>query len=130
MRDKATPKIKAKIKEVDKIIKLIKKGKVKFAGDVGLYQPSKSAAEHKEKMENPQFVKVVVDKVWPKWGRKGRRGNNGGFYVHWAAKGVGFGEITFYMGFDGKLHCRSECMGRKFVKQALATLVDQCVWEE
>lgn len=127
---KSTPKIEAKKKEVAKIIDLIKKGKAKFVGDVSLVDLSQSRAEAKKKMDEPKFVKVVVDKVWGKWGRKDRRGNKGGFYVHWSAKGIGFGELTFFMGFDGKLHCRSECMGRNFVKKALAALVDQCVWDE
>ena len=133
-RLKPSPRVKAKIKEVDKVVEkiktLVKKGKVRWAGDISLYQPSQSSEEHKKKMTDPQFVKVAVDKIWGKWGRKDRRGNKGGLYINWGAKGVGFGEITFFMDFDGKLHCRSECMGRNFVKKALAAMVDQCVWDE
>ena len=41
-----------------------------------------------------------------------------GFTLHWAAKGVGFGQLTFYK--DGKkTTCETECMSKEFVRQAV-----------
>lgn len=116
-------------KVVEKIKKAVKSGNAKFAGDISLFDPNQSPEEAKRNMTWPKFTEVSLDYTWTKWGR-GKRGNNGGFNVRWGAKGVGFGEITFFLDRKNKLHCRSECMGRIFVRQALATMVDQCVWDE
>jgi hypothetical protein len=114
---------------VKKIQKAVKEGKAKFAGDVSLYDPSLSPEEAKRKKDWPEFVSISIEEPWTKW-RRGKKGNNGGFNIHWGAKGVGFGEITFFLDKENKIHCRSECMGKVFVRQALATMVDQCVWDE
>ena len=119
----------AKKEAVKKIVDLVKKGKVRWAGDISLYQPSRSREEHEKKMADPKFTDVKLEDSWVRWG-KGKRGNNGGFNLTWGAQGIGFGEITFFLDRKNKLHCRSECMGRDFVKKALAAMVDQAVWDE
>jgi hypothetical protein len=46
----------------------------------------------------------------------------------WTAKGVGFGGMYFY--FDKKdsyVHCENEIMSRKFLKEMLCHMVDNCV---
>ena len=120
----------AKKEAAKKIIDLVKKGKVRWNGDISLYQPSQSREEHDKKMADPKFTDVKVDRSWARWRGKKKDGNNGGFVVTWGAKGVGFGEITFIVDKKDKLHCHSECMGRNFVRKALAAMVDQCVWDE
>jgi hypothetical protein len=47
----------------------------------------------------------------------------GGFIVGWAAKGVGFGELT--VGFEGgKIKVDDECMGREFCDAVLKKLTE------
>jgi hypothetical protein len=50
-------------------------------------------------------------------------GNDGGFVVMWSKPHCGFGELTFYLK-DGKLHCDTECMSRKFVSQVLEKVAE------
>lgn len=47
--------------------------------------------------------------------------------LDWAAKGTGFGQMSFYIGEDGKLHVDSECMGRHFIRSVLLRLADELV---
>jgi hypothetical protein len=45
------------------------------------------------------------------------------FIVHWAVKGRGFGDYTFYKDGD-KLICDNECDSRQSIKDVLCMLVD------
>ena len=49
--------------------------------------------------------------------------------IGWQTKSAGFGHLSFN-NKDGKIHCSSETMGRKFVKEVLNKLVDQSIFEE
>jgi len=49
--------------------------------------------------------------------------------VGWSTKSAGFGHLSFD-NKAGKIHCSSETMGRKFVKEVLNTLVDQSIFED
>ncbi len=51
-------------------------------------------------------------------------------YFKWTAKGTGFGEFGFYEGDDGKLHCSNEMMSKKFIKEMLCKMVDDCVLDD
>jgi len=48
----------------------------------------------------------------------------------WSLKGKGFGQIDFYVGDDGKTHCRNECMSNEEIKKILSVLVDSCVMDD
>ena len=85
-----------------------------------------------------QFTEVTLGGCWgernypdhPEWN------NWGGFVLLWGAKGVGFGELTFKI-VGGKKNeetgeiegativCDSECMGKQFVKEALAAFAER-----
>jgi len=112
-------------KEKRKILGLIKKGKARWNGDVKLLS-AKPATKDSSAID---FVEIRIGATWVRW-RKGKQGNDGGFVLCWGAKGVGFGEVTFSKDKDNKLHVQSECMGREFVKKALAALVDSAKWDE
>lgn len=99
-------------KAVKRVVKLIRAGKGRMMGDVGLMN----------KPDDGVFTKATVDRIWS-------RGGKGGFAVRWGANGVGFGEITFVLD-KGQLRCSSECMSRDFVKKALSAMVDRAIWEE
>ncbi len=48
------------------------------------------------------------------------------FVLSWQMKGIGFGQLTFYEK-DGKLHCDSERMSKKFIKHILSNMVDEAI---
>lgn len=48
--------------------------------------------------------------------------------IGWQTKSAGFGHLSFD-NKDGKIHCSSETMGRKFVKEVLNKLVDDAIFE-
>jgi hypothetical protein len=50
-------------------------------------------------------------------------------YLRWQTASAGFGEVRFYRGEDGRVHCENECMSRDFVKSVLMRLVDDAVWD-
>jgi len=52
---------------------------------------------------------------------------NGSADFSWSLKGIGFGQLYFYTGEDGKTHCNNECMSNEAIKKMLNTLVDTCV---
>jgi len=66
----------------------------------------------KDKFENPEFSYSEPEK-------------DTAFRIQWGAKGIGFGEFTFFYR-DGKLMCDNECMSKEFVKKALCAMVDNC----
>jgi len=105
-------KKRAPAKVVKRIKKLVKAGKAHWKGDVGLLNKSKDGV----------FTEAKIDRIW-KYGR------GFGFVVRWGANGIGFGEITFVLD-KGRLRCWSELMSRRFVKKALAAVVDRAIWEE
>ena len=46
----------------------------------------------------------------------------------WSAKGIGFGQIYFYLDkTDGHIHCDNEYMSRKFLKETLCKMIDNCI---
>ena len=55
--------------------------------------------------------------------------NGKGFSVEWDAPKIGFGELTVWLGEDGKLHVDTECMSNEFVALVLSKLVDFMVVE-
>jgi len=83
--------------------------------------------EDQEKRLAEEFEKIDWDKNdvtirgIESWGPHER--NDGGFLVKWSKPHVGFGELSFFIK-DGKLHCNTECMGRKFVKQVLKKVAE------
>ena len=48
--------------------------------------------------------------------------------VGWQTKSAGFGHLSFD-NKDGKIHCSSETMSRKFGKEVLNKLVDDAIFE-
>ena len=50
--------------------------------------------------------------------------------LSWTMEGVGFGQVRFYVGEDGKTHCDNECMSNERIKKILNTLVDTCVMDD
>lgn len=86
------------------------------------WSPKQSAKESGDAIDNPSFVYVKLERIWPKW-KKGKAGNDGGFIVRWGAEKVGFGELSFYLK-KGKLYCDTECMGTKFPKAVMAALME------
>lgn len=116
----------ATTKEKNMILGLIKKGRVKWNGDVKLLNEKQKP----DRFENPEFVNIEIGETWTRWRKKGFQGSNGGFNIRWGAKGIGFGEITFSKNRKNKLCVQSECMGKEFVKKVLAALVDSAKWEE
>lgn len=52
-------------------------------------------------------------------------GNDGGFKIGYAAKGYGFGTLTFIINKDGSLTCDNEREDRETVKYILNCLVDR-----
>ncbi len=46
------------------------------------------------------------------------------FTISWSAKGVGFGEFSFYTE-DGVLHCDNECMSKHFIMSTLIAMVEK-----
>jgi hypothetical protein len=53
----------------------------------------------------------------------------GGFVIGWAAKGCGFGELTFRAHRGEPFVCDSEYMGRQSVAAILEALARDCVLE-
>jgi len=54
-----------------------------------------------------------------------------GAAFQWSAKGVGFGQMYFYLSEDdGYVHCGNEIMSRAFLKEMLCKMVDNCVLDE
>lgn len=51
------------------------------------------------------------------------------FTLNWYRNGIGFGQIYFYEK-NGKLHCESEGMGKQFVKEVLAQMVDDTILDD
>ena len=49
--------------------------------------------------------------------------------IGWQTESAGFGHLSFD-NKDGKIHCSSETMGRKFVKEVLNELVDVAIFED
>ena len=54
----------------------------------------------------------------------------GSVTFNWSAKGIGFGQMEFHMDEDGYVHCYNEIMSRKFLKEMLCAMVDNCVLDE
>lgn len=116
-----------------KIMKLIKEGKVTFRDGIDAQRANEvlkpiSPEERKAAFENPQFDYVSVGHFWKAWTpaqkRKSERGgNDGGFFVHWAAKHIGCGEISIYLK-DGQICADTERMGKDFALKALKVLFD------
>jgi hypothetical protein len=48
-----------------------------------------------------------------------------GFVIKWAAKGVGFGELTVWMNDDQTIHLDAEYMSDEFVMRVFKTLLTQ-----
>lgn len=55
---------------------------------------------------------------------------SGSLTLDWSARGIGFGQLHFYKGADGKLHADTECMDRQFVRSVLLRLADEVVIED
>ena len=51
------------------------------------------------------------------------------FVLQWTHPKFGFGEATFYHDGTMELCCSDEMMGRKFVKDMLIHMVDNCKFE-
>lgn len=49
--------------------------------------------------------------------------------IKWAAPQTGWGEFVFFWK-DKQLHCDSETMSKKFVKDRLCKMVDDCIFED
>jgi hypothetical protein len=94
---------------------------------------SKSAKKRfNDMMEHPKFLYTVITAAWQRLPEDVEDPPVvGGFVLSWAAKGIGFGQITFsQVAKRGKrkkpqrpevaLECHSEAMGAEFVQQALA----------
>ena len=47
----------------------------------------------------------------------------------WGLPGTGFGNIVFYTK-DGELRCDNECMSKKFIKERLCKMVDDCILDD
>lgn len=47
----------------------------------------------------------------------------------WSMEGVGFGSVGFYVKNE-QVHCNNELMSRRFIKDILCQMVDDCVMEE
>ena len=56
--------------------------------------------------------------------------NGKGFTVGWDSPKIGFGDLTIWLGEDGKIHADTECMSKEFVSLLLSKLVDFIVVEE
>jgi hypothetical protein len=105
--DEATPE------ERQKIVDLIKAGKMEFANPDALQRMDRA---------NPDFT--VTEAVLEPFGPNEH--NKGGFIVRWGTKSAGFGEMSVWVKKDGTLRCDNEGMSRKFLKEVLALLVDNC----
>ena len=72
-----------------------------------------------------------LESTWSKWRKKVKGkifGNDGGFEISWSTVSAGFGGLTFYIK-DGKLHCETEGMGKKFIVKVLVKLVEDTILE-
>lgn len=78
---------------------------------------NKEFEESKESKEY-QFEYCEIEKVSGK-----NKINNGVLKITWGCN-IGFGQTTFVIRKDGKLHIDTECMGKDFVKQALNYIID------
>lgn len=74
-----------------------------------------------EAFKNPKFIYVNL-KTWIK-----HEGNNGGFVLQWAAKRIGFGEISFIIGTDGKYYVDTEALSKEFCNKVLNKFFDSCI---
>ena len=72
---------------------------------------------------NPKYEGLVVDGVRIHADRKG-------FTVEWIAPKLGFGEVTIWMGEDGKLHVDTECMDDEFVSLVLSKIMPLMIRED
>lgn len=52
------------------------------------------------------------------------------FSIVWGLKGMGWGELYFYIGEDRKVHCGNELMSKKFIKERLCQMVDDCILDD
>jgi len=50
--------------------------------------------------------------------------------IAWGVAGIGWGEFTFYIGEDKKVHCLNEIMSKDFLKKQLCKMVDNCILDE
>lgn len=50
--------------------------------------------------------------------------------ISWGVKGIGWGQFTFYVGEDKKVHCLNEIMSKRFIKEQLCKMVDECILDE
>lgn len=88
--------------------------------------------EELNKKASAEFAKIDWDKNDISirevlcWGENER--NKGGFIVRWSKPHCGFGELTFSVK-NGKLHCDTECMSRRFVSQVLEKLAEEVVMD-
>jgi hypothetical protein len=52
------------------------------------------------------------------------------FTVAWGVKNLGWGEFIFYIDSDHKVHCHNELMSKRFIKEQLCKMVDDCILDE
>ena len=55
---------------------------------------------------------------------------NDGIGIDYSLKGIGFGQLYFYVDADQKLHCDNECMSPDMVKRILNIMVDTCIMDD
>lgn len=73
--------------------------------------------QKEESLENPIFSHSQLDE-------------DNSFVLCWGAKGIGFGDFTFYHDKEKHMCCASEYMGPEFVKKALCAMIDNCRFTE
>ena len=100
------------------ILKQIKKGNTKWAGDIA------SVSRKKDKK-----IRIRGVTFWGPWkgGKVNGRleGNNGGMTILWQENGVGFGETSILLsrGRKPELQIYTEAMGNKFLGRLIQEVV-------
>lgn len=106
----------------DKIVDLIKKGKIKLSASAQRYFDRAGGIRADGKADFT-IVEAEVDSFWGPY-----ESNNGGLDIHWSTVSAGFGRLTVHITKDGKLKAETEGMGKEFCKAVLAKLVDN--WDD
>src|SRR6266446_6394485 len=113
--------MKANEEEREKLLKLLKEGKVEWP------EVSKGCFERRISTDKPDFAVVEAHvKFWGPYERK-----QGGMEISWGTVSAGFGILTIFLDKDGTLKADTEMMGKEFCKKVLCKLVDswsQCTY--
>jgi len=118
--------------DIEKIRELASQGKIVIPPEAEkLFPLSINPIDTRKHQWSPQdFEYCKITSIWGPF-----KNNQGGFNLSWGVKGIGFGEITFYLKdgkidpntaewSDGKIMCDNEGMSKDFIKAALEKFLE------